>query len=138
MAPDLVITVRPTQMPRELGQQIERAIASGGHRSTVRAAVRRRRIYLDGHSALDDRADWRAQTWLFTPRGVRRLHATVKVICDLLPSEFTIEAAWIGDRTRRREPITRKALLATIMQNRLGNRIRYEIGPLPPSPEEGA
>lgn len=127
MAPDLVIIVRPTRMSKELGEAIERAVAELGDKAAVRAAVSRGRIVLDGHSAMDGRADWRAATWLFTSRGVRRVHTSVKVVSELLPSGFTIEAAWIGDRTRRREPITRAELLRIIAENRMGNRVRYEV-----------
>lgn len=84
-------------------------------------------VHIDGHSALADDADWSAATWTFTPEGRARLVATLDVILDNLPTRFGLEAAWVGDPTRRTEPIARAKLRELIAENQLGNRVLYIV-----------
>jgi hypothetical protein len=83
--------------------------------------------YVDGHSALAEDGDWRAPTWSFTAEGRARLLATLDLIYNNLPTRFSLEAAWIGDATKRTAPIARAELRGLIAENQLGNRVLYIV-----------
>ncbi len=84
-------------------------------------------LYVDGHSALADDADWNASTWSFNAEGRARLLAALDLIYDNLPARFSLEAPWIGDATRNKQPIARADLRKLIAENQLGNRILYIV-----------
>ena len=86
-------------------------------------------VYVDGHSALADDADWNAPVWSFTEEGRTSLIKTLDLICGHVHGEFSIEAAWDGDRTLEVLQISRDGLRRLIADNRLGNRVRYVVNP---------
>ena len=56
-----------------------------------------------------------------------RLVATLDLILDNSPTRFGLEAAWVGDPTRKTEPIARAKLRELITENQLGNRVLYIV-----------
>lgn len=84
-------------------------------------------MYVDGHNALADDADWNAATWSFTPEGRARLVAALDLIFENLPTRFSLDAAWVGEAIKRTEPIARDRLRELIAENRLGNRVLYIV-----------
>jgi len=84
-------------------------------------------VFVDGHSALSDAADWDAPHWSFTEDGKVRLVNALDLICSHLCGEFSIEATWVGDATKEVQRISRGGLRQLILDNRLGNRIQYVV-----------
>jgi len=84
-------------------------------------------LFIGAHDILDYKADWNAPTWLFDPAQLHRFVATLQRLFELMPEEFELVAAWVGDEPSSERPITRSELLRIVATNELGNAVRYRV-----------
>jgi len=138
MAPDLEVIVKSAALTRDRAAAIADAQwpadtlwVAADHSVTLTRLTRRGHaagaLNIGAHDILGDDADWNAPTWRFEPAHLHRLVATVRRFYELLPEEFTLLAAWVGEEPLREESVTRAALLSIIEANELGNRVLYRV-----------
>jgi hypothetical protein len=84
-------------------------------------------LFIGAHDILDDKADWKSETWLFDPAALHRFIATLERLYELLPEKFELVAVW-GDKPSREQLVTRTQLLTILSNNTLGNTVLYRVG----------
>jgi hypothetical protein len=138
MSPDLFVVVRSSTLTRRRAQAIADSswpadallVRPGAKRwwRLTRTGHLPGELFIGAHDILADSADWHAATWGFEPHGLARFEKTLRRLYELLPEKFTIEASWVGDSVTRDEVVTRQELVRLVAANRLGNRVRYQVG----------
>ncbi len=119
IAPDLIITVRSPALDRALVRRLRATAKESGTAAIAGLRSVGGVIFVDGHSALADHADWKASVWSFSLEGREKLVGAVDLILAALPGRFTLEAAWAGDATLRADSISREELRHRIVENQV-------------------
>lgn len=139
MSPDLVVRIAAPLMDRDVARQIADSewpsdalsVIAGGSNSVLSRWLGKDRtqgeLFIGAHDILDDKADWNAPTWLFDPEQLHRFVTTLQRLFELMPDEFELLAAWIGEGPAREKRVTRSELMELVSTNELGNAVQYRV-----------
>jgi len=76
---------------------------------------------------LNDDADWDAATWAMQADAAERLAKAIEIVAAEGPSEFSLEALWVGDSAQDVVTLSSKELIAHARSSTLGTRTKYQV-----------